>query len=91
MSRIRLYFDEDAMQHGLVMALRARHVDILTAWDCLLHQQWIARGQAHCGIILAAQQRFSVGEQMRGLLKLLNRKSASEMHSRLEYLSMWAR
>ena len=34
MSRIRLYFDEDAMQHALVVALRARRVDVLTASDC---------------------------------------------------------
>src|SRR5260370_28828444 len=83
MSGIRLYFDEDAMQHGLVVALRARRVDVLTASDCgmvnrsdeehlrhasrdgrvlysfnirdysSLHEQWIAGGQAHGGIILA--------------------------------------
>ncbi len=34
MSRIRLYVDEDAMQHGLVVALRARRVDVVTASDC---------------------------------------------------------
>jgi hypothetical protein len=34
MSRIRLYFDEDAMQHALVVALRARRVDVLTASSC---------------------------------------------------------
>jgi hypothetical protein len=34
MSRIRLYFDEDAMQHALVIASRARRVDALTASDC---------------------------------------------------------
>ena len=33
-SRIRLYFDEDAMQHALLVALRARRIDILTASDC---------------------------------------------------------
>jgi len=36
MSRIRLYFDEDAMQHALVVALRARRVDVLTASDCAM-------------------------------------------------------
>jgi hypothetical protein len=34
MSRIRLYLDEDAMQNVLVVALRARRVDVLTASDC---------------------------------------------------------
>jgi len=34
MSRIRLYFDEDAMQQALVVALRARRVEVLIASDC---------------------------------------------------------
>jgi hypothetical protein len=34
MSRIRLYFDEDAMRHALVVALRARRVDAVTASEC---------------------------------------------------------
>lgn len=33
MSRIRLYFDEDAMQNALVVALCARRIDVLTASD----------------------------------------------------------
>lgn len=31
MSRVRLYFDEDAMQQALVVALRARRIEVLTA------------------------------------------------------------
>ena len=109
------------MQHGLVAALRARHVDIITPLDCgmtgksdeehlccaanhsrvlysfnikdysLLHEDWIATGRIHSGIVLAFQQRYSVGEQLRRLLHLLNAKHASEMHSHLEYLSNWGR
>jgi hypothetical protein len=30
-----------------------------------LHTQWISAGREHAGIILAPQQRFSVGEQLR--------------------------
>jgi hypothetical protein len=119
MTRIRLYLDEDAMQHGLVTALRARRVDILTASDAgminkgdgdhlrwaarnqralysfnmadytWLHRQWLARGEPHSGIILASQQRYSVGEQLRRLLRLLSRTTAEEMQHRLEYLSVW--
>ena len=119
MTRIRLYLDEDAMQHGLVTALRARRIDILTASDAgminqsdedhlrwatrqqralysfnmadyaSLHRQWLGRGQTHSGIILASQQRYSVGEQLRRLLHLLSRTSAEEMQHRLEYLSVW--
>ena len=119
MSRIRLYLDEDAMQYALVIALRARRVDVLTASDCgmvnrsdqehlrhassdgrvlysfnirdysLLHERWLANGQEHSGIIVSVQQRYSVGEQLRRLLHLRNRKPAVEMLSRLEYLSTW--
>ena len=31
--RIRLYFDEDSMHRGLVRALRARGVDVVTALE----------------------------------------------------------
>ena len=58
---------------------------------CSLHEQWIVAGQEHGGIILAVQQRYDVGEQMRRLLQLINRRSAVEMLSRLEYLSHWGR
>ncbi|MGO4882010.1 MAG: DUF5615 family PIN-like protein [Bryobacteraceae bacterium] len=36
MNRIRFYSDEDATQKALVVALRARRVDVLTALDCNL-------------------------------------------------------
>ncbi len=121
MSRIRLYFDEDAMQNALVLALRTRRIDVVTALDdgmvnrsdeahlgrsssdgrvlfsfnmrdySLLDQQWISHGEAHSGIILASQQRYSIGEQLRRLLYLLNKRSAEEMLSRMEYLSNWGR
>lgn len=119
MTRIRWYLDEDSMQQGLVTALRARRVDILTASDagminksdedhlrwatreervlysfniadyCSLHRQWLARGETHSGIVLAPQQRYSVGEQLRRLLHLLSKRTAAEMRCRLEYLSVW--
>ncbi len=119
MSRIRLYFDEDAMQQVLVVALRARRVGVFTASEsgminrsdeqhlsnatraglalysfnikdyAMLHEQWMAAGRAHSGIILAPQQRFSVGDQLRRLLRSLNRVPASQMESRIEYLSHW--
>lgn len=51
------------------------------------HQEHIARGQSHAGIILAQQQRYSVAEQMRRLLKLVSARSAEEMKNRVEFLS----
>jgi hypothetical protein len=37
-----------------------------------LHREFLAQGKSHSGIILAKQQRYSVGEQMRRLLKLIS-------------------
>ncbi len=56
----------------------------------LLQEQWIARGLEHSGFILASQQRYSIGEQLRRL-HLLTQKSTVDMRSRLEYLSAWGR
>jgi hypothetical protein len=54
-----------------------------------LHSQFIAAGRVHAGIILAPQQRYSIGEQMRRLLRLIETKSAEEMTNQVEYLSGW--
>ena len=57
---------------------------------CRLHAEWIAAGKPHAGIIVARQQTYSVGEQMRRLLKLITTRSAEDMANRLEFLSDWA-
>jgi hypothetical protein len=54
-----------------------------------IHSEWMRAGQRHSGIILAAQQRYSVGEQMRRLLRLLNTLAAEDMINRIEFLSAW--
>ena len=54
-----------------------------------LHTEFLAQGKSHAGIVLAKQQRYSVGEQMRRLLKLIEEKSAEEMANQLEFLSDW--
>lgn len=117
--RIRLYVDEDAMDKDLLQALRARGVDVLTAFETgmiersdeehlefvtrkgrvlysfnvgdfyRLHQEYLAQGRSHTGIILARQQSYSVGEQIRRLLKLIAAKSAEEMKNHVEFLSAW--
>lgn len=55
-----------------------------------IHSQLLAEGNAHSGIILAPQQRYSVGDRVRLLLKLLAAKTAEDMHNHVEYLSNWA-
>ena len=56
---------------------------------CQLHSQWLAEGKSHAGIILARQQQFSIGEQLRRLIKLMNAVSSDTMLGRLEFLSQW--
>jgi len=56
---------------------------------CRLHAQWIAEQRSHAGIVVARQQHYSVGEQLRRLLKLIAARTADEMRNRLEFLSDW--
>jgi len=116
---IRLYIDEDSMSRALIRALRARGVDITTAFEenmieqmdsahldyatredrvlysynvkdfYQLHTDYQTQGKPHAGIILSAQQTYSIGEQMRRLLKLVANKSAEEMRNQIEFLSHW--
>jgi len=48
-----------------------------------------AQGKSHAGIILANQQQYSVGEQMRRILRLIAAKSAEDMRNWVEFLSAW--
>lgn len=55
-----------------------------------IHAEYLTQGRSHAGIILSRQQQYSVGEQMRRLLKLIGTCSADEMKDRMELLSSWA-
>jgi len=54
-----------------------------------LHTAFLAQGKPHAGIVLARQQRYSVGDQTRRLLRLIATKSAEDMKNRVEFLSAW--
>ncbi len=56
---------------------------------CRLHTACLAAGEAHAGIVVSRQQHYSVGEQMRRLLKLAAAKTNDEMRNRLEFLGDW--
>jgi hypothetical protein len=56
---------------------------------CRLHAEWLRAGREHAGIIIGAQQKFSVGEQVRRILRLRAEMSGAAMRSQLEYLSRW--
>jgi len=54
-----------------------------------LHAEWMEEGRDHCGIILASQGRFSIGEQVRRLVRIAQILSAENMRNRVEFLSAW--
>ena len=54
-----------------------------------LHSMFLIKGNNHSGIILAPQQRYSIREQLRGLLKLMQKKSAEDMMNQLVFLSAY--
>lgn len=54
-----------------------------------LHTNFLLEERLHAGIILVQQQRYSVGEIARGILRLMNAKSAEDMHNQVEFLSDW--
>ena len=54
-----------------------------------VHSEYLMQGRHHAGIILAQQQRYSVGEQMRRLLRIINFRSAEAMQDQVEFLSTW--
>jgi len=54
-----------------------------------LHTDYIGRDKPHAGIILMRQHHYSVGEQMRRLLRLIASRSAEEMENWVEFLSAW--
>lgn len=117
--KLRRYLDEDSIRHGLIQALRARGVDVLTTLEAgmgerleeenlafaaaqgrvlytcnigdffALHTAWLNAGRSHSGLVLCRQQ-YSIGEQLRRVLKLIATRSAEDMVDRAEFLSAWS-
>jgi hypothetical protein len=54
-----------------------------------LHSRFLQQGLSHAGIIVAPQGRYSVGEQMRRLVHLVDTVTTEEMTDRVEFLSAW--
>jgi len=54
-----------------------------------LHTTLLAQELSHGGIILALQQRYSIGGLMRGVLRLIDAKSSEAMQGQIEFLSDW--
>lgn len=54
-----------------------------------LNTEYLSQGKPHAGIIVAPQQRYSVGEQIRRLVTLIAAKTGEDMRDRLEFLGNW--
>jgi hypothetical protein len=54
-----------------------------------LHTVFLTQEQPHSGMILVQQQRYSIGELMRRILRLVAAKSAEEMENQVEFISTW--
>jgi len=58
---------------------------------CRLHSTFMAEDIGHAGIIMGVQQRYSIGEQLRGFFNLIAAKSAEEMIDQLVFLAEYIR
>jgi hypothetical protein len=54
-----------------------------------IHSAWIVDGHSHAGIILAQQKRYTVGDQIRRLLRLVGSLTSEAMNNREEFLGRW--
>lgn len=56
-----------------------------------IHAEFLEQGRLHAGIVVAAYQNYSIGEQVRGLLNLIETTSAEEMQNQLVYIGTYIR
>ncbi len=54
---------------------------------CVLHQSWTSQQRPHAGIIVAPQQRYSVAEELRRIMRIIGARTSEEMRNRIEFLS----
>jgi hypothetical protein len=54
---------------------------------CRLHKFFIQEGKSHAGIVLGQQQRYSIGQQLQGLLYITAQISAEEIQNKIIFLS----
>jgi hypothetical protein len=54
-----------------------------------IRAEWTSTGRGHAGIILAQQKRYSTGEQIRRLVRLIGSLTDEAMKNREEFLGRW--
>lgn len=89
-----------ALEEGMIGRTDSAHLDYATAQGRVLysfnvgdfyrlHTEYLTSGKPHSGIIVSLQQRYSIGEQMRRLLRLAAARSAEQMCNSIEFLGHW--
>lgn len=58
---------------------------------CRLHKNYLIERKEHAGIIVAGRQSYSVGEQLRGLQRLISSVSAKEIRNQLIFIGAYIR
>lgn len=58
---------------------------------CRLHSIFVIENRTHAGIILLDQQRYSMGDILRGLMNLIETVSAEEVRNKLVFLGSYIR
>jgi Domain of unknown function (DUF5615) len=77
-------------EHLLSATVRGRALYSFNVGDYHeIHTEWTATGRSHAGIILAHQKRYSTGEQIRRLLRLIGSLTCEAMYDRQEFLGRW--
>ena len=76
--------DEEQLDHAV---REERAIYTLNVGDfARLHQEYLAAGRRHCGIIVIPSQRYDVGRKIRRLVDLVETKSAQEIRNCIEFL-----
>ncbi|MCI0487175.1 MAG: DUF5615 family PIN-like protein [Blastocatellia bacterium] len=89
-----------ALDEGMIECDDIEHLEYATAQSRVLysfnigdyhrlHTEYLIQGKHHAGIILSQQQRYSIGEQLRRLLRIITLKTAEDMLNEIEFLSSW--
>lgn len=90
-----------ALDAGLIGKTDQEQLAFATERECVLytfnvsdfyrlHTQWTSVNREHAGMILAPQRRFSVGEQLRRILRLRASMSMASMRNKVAFLGNWS-
>jgi hypothetical protein len=79
--------DEEHLEYATAHGLVVYSFNIKDFYK--LHNDSLERGLSHAGIILCRQRAYSIGEQLRRILNLVDTLSAEDMQNRVEFLSSW--